>query len=113
MKWPSADRESLENPARFVAFDQLYFDGHNILDWTLTRRLKALQSTMEYPPTERFGGKEPYAKAIAAGHEGTVAKRLDSPYMPGSRSSAWVKIKPQLDASRGQKKDVEGGTDTL
>jgi DNA ligase-1 len=31
--------------------------------------------------------------AIAAGHEGVMAKSLDAPYAAGSRGSAWLKIK--------------------
>jgi bifunctional non-homologous end joining protein LigD len=34
--------------------------------------------------------------AIHAGLEGIVAKRLDSPYLPGVRTDAWLKIKGQL-----------------
>lgn len=34
-----------------------------------------------------------YARTIAAGHEGVMAKALDSPYDAGSRGAAWLKIK--------------------
>ncbi len=34
-----------------------------------------------------------YARALADGHEGLVAKRLDSPYTPGKRGAAWLKLK--------------------
>ena len=30
------------------------------------------------------------------GLEGIIAKHLDSPYLPGSRSQFWLKIKPRL-----------------
>ena len=33
-------------------------------------------------------------EAIKAGHEGLMAKRLDSPYTPGVRGKRWFKIKP-------------------
>ena len=33
-------------------------------------------------------------EALAAGHEGLMAKALDSPYMPGNRGKLWFKIKP-------------------
>jgi ATP-dependent DNA ligase len=30
------------------------------------------------------------------GLEGIMAKRLDGPYLPGKRSSYWLKIKPKV-----------------
>ena len=35
--------------------------------------------------------------AIAAGHEGLMAKKLDSPYTPGNRGKKWLKIKTILE----------------
>ncbi len=34
-----------------------------------------------------------WQEALAAGHEGVMAKRLDSPYTPGIRGGAWLKLK--------------------
>jgi DNA ligase-1 len=34
-----------------------------------------------------------YAAALAAGHEGVMAKSLDSPYEAGNRGASWLKIK--------------------
>jgi len=34
-----------------------------------------------------------YAAALAAGHEGVMAKSLDAPYEAGNRGAAWLKIK--------------------
>jgi hypothetical protein len=43
-----------------------------------------------------FGtGRVFFAAATTAGHEGVVAKRLNSSYRPGRRSAAWRKIKPR------------------
>ena len=36
-------------------------------------------------------------EAIAAGHEGLMAKKLDSPYTPGRRGKRWLKIKTILE----------------
>ncbi|MCB2172583.1 ATP-dependent DNA ligase, partial [archaeon] len=33
-------------------------------------------------------------QAIESGHEGLMAKRLDSPYSPGARGKNWYKLKP-------------------
>ncbi|MEJ7598335.1 MAG: ATP-dependent DNA ligase [Kofleriaceae bacterium] len=37
-----------------------------------------------------------YERAIAAGHEGVMAKALDAPYDAGNRGAAWLKIKRVL-----------------
>ena len=37
------------------------------------------------------------SEAMSAGHEGLMAKRLDSPYTPGIRGKHWLKIKPILE----------------
>jgi DNA ligase-1 len=37
------------------------------------------------------------SEAMNAGHEGLMAKRLDSPYTPGIRGKHWLKIKPVLE----------------
>jgi DNA ligase-1 len=36
-------------------------------------------------------------EAINAGHEGLMAKRIDSPYTPGIGGKSWLKIKPVLE----------------
>lgn len=36
-------------------------------------------------------------EAISAGHEGLMAKKLDSPYTPGARGKRWLKIKQVLE----------------
>jgi DNA ligase-1 len=38
-----------------------------------------------------------FEKSIEAGHEGLVAKRLDSPYQPGIRGKAWLKVKRSME----------------
>ena len=43
--------------------------------------------------TSRTTPRRLYAAAIDSGFEGIVAKRKDSTYQPGRRSSAWLKIK--------------------
>src|SRR5262249_62026302 len=39
-------------------------------------------------------GREFFARVVAQGHEGVLAKDLGSAYQPGQRSRAWKKIKP-------------------
>jgi DNA ligase-1 len=47
-------------------------------------------------PRDLAEGEAFYRDAIAAGHEGVMAKALDSPYTPGVRGAAWLKIKHSL-----------------
>jgi len=44
-------------------------------------------------PWFRGGGRQVLAASVQQGLEGIVAKRLDSPYQPGRRSEAWIKVK--------------------
>jgi DNA ligase D-like protein (predicted 3'-phosphoesterase) len=48
---------------------------------------------LSVPVEER--GEDYYRAAIAKGLEGVMAKRKDSPYEPGLRSGAWLKVKGQ------------------
>src|SRR5262249_36420877 len=45
--------------------------------------------TSELPAAERF-----FEEALAAGHEGLMAKSLTASYEAGSRGYSWLKIKP-------------------
>jgi DNA ligase-1 len=38
-----------------------------------------------------------FQKSVQEGHEGLIAKRLDSPYRPGSRGKLWLKIKQTME----------------
>jgi bifunctional non-homologous end joining protein LigD len=85
-------------PAVLVCFDLLHFAGVNTrrARYIDRRRYLAqillptahLQLIHASPDAEAL-----YAAAVAAGHEGVVAKRKDSRYQPGRRSPAWVKIR--------------------
>jgi DNA ligase-1 len=94
-----------EIPVKFVLFDLLYHDGELLLDQTLLerrRRLKRLvaagQSKQLQVAPERMcetreALKESFRAALAAGHEGIVAKAPDSLYTPGRRGRFWFKLK--------------------
>ena len=86
-------------PATFVAFDLLYLDGHSLLDAPYEQRRDRLEEldlngpNWRTPPSYRGEGKPLLEATREQGLEGVVAKRLDSPYCPGKRSSYWVKVK--------------------
>jgi len=87
-------------PLRLHLFDVLYLDGELLIDEPYRRRWETLESiapgellakrlvTSSPEEAKRF-----LKDALAMGHEGLMAKRLDSPYTPGSRGKAWFKIK--------------------
>jgi DNA ligase 1 len=91
-------------PVQFVAFDLLYQDGELLLDEPLTKRKTRLDAIVAGDsPALRPGGRtkcgsaeavqRAFRDALAAGHEGIVAKVADSPYTPGRRGGFWFKLK--------------------
>jgi DNA ligase 1 len=84
-------------------FDCLYIDGSAIIDRPGAERVVALAAavperlvvprrvTSEVLEAEAF-----LQAALAAGHEGVMAKALDAPYEAGARGGAWLKIKPAV-----------------
>lgn len=91
-------------PVKFVAFDLLFQDGEFLVDVPLMERksrLDALFATASpalrpASQTECRSADEvrhTFRNALAAGHEGIVAKVADSPYTPGRRSGFWFKLK--------------------
>lgn len=95
---PSA-RLTAAVPVRYLVFDVLRFDGRSLV-WEPYEKRRALLEDLplagpaiDVPPT--FPGEAPLVLAVSRQHqlEGVVVKRLDSPYLPGHRSPAWLKIK--------------------
>jgi DNA ligase-1 len=89
-----------ELPLSPFFFDILYADGTSLLGEPYSRRFEVLESKVpaqQRPPQLRTadGGQAQsfFDAALAAGHEGLMAKSLDAPYEAGSRGAAWMKIK--------------------
>jgi ATP-dependent DNA ligase I len=91
-------------PVKFVAFDVLYRDGDLLLDEPLSQRKVLLHEILRgAPDAMRVAGRTEcrtadavslaFRAALAAGHEGIVAKAADSKYMPGRRGGFWFKLK--------------------
>jgi bifunctional non-homologous end joining protein LigD len=86
-------------PVTYVIFDLLWLEGHSTLALPYRHRRKLLLGLDLNGPTwrtpaHREGDGAALLKASEQQDlEGIVAKRLDSPYEPGRRSSAWIKIK--------------------
>lgn len=86
-------------PCTYCIFDLLYREGEDLTGAPLERRLKLLQQSMtETHPSfyinENFtAGKTLFSQIEEAGMEGIVAKEKKSLYLPGQKSSRWLKIK--------------------
>lgn len=95
----AAARVQAKYPVWFVLFDVLWLDGSWTTDLPLPRRRELLEElTIEGPnwqtsPAHVGEGRSMLDNAKMHGIEGIVAKRLDSTYELGRRSSAWIKIK--------------------
>jgi bifunctional non-homologous end joining protein LigD len=81
----------------------LYLRGRSLLHQPLSERRALLHEWLpdhEYlAPCQGVVGKgrKLFQSALKAGHEGIVAKRLTSPYVPNSRTDAWRKIKKRME----------------
>lgn len=91
---------STELPIRPFFFDCLRVDDRSIAELPARERFEALAEAV--PQSLRvprlITASEPaarafYEAAIAAGHEGLMAKSLDAPYEAGNRGASWLKIK--------------------
>jgi bifunctional non-homologous end joining protein LigD len=95
----AARRAADRTPVQFLAYDLLWLEGHATLDVVPyeERRelLDGLAVTGEHwqtPPYFPGGGRYALEAAHDQGLPGVIAKRLDSPYLPGQRSRRWLKI---------------------
>jgi bifunctional non-homologous end joining protein LigD len=92
-------RRMRDTPVTYVIFDLLYLDGHSTLSLAYEQRRELLEAlelqgaSWRVPAWHRGEGSALLAATRDLGIEGVVAKRLDSTYSPGQRSSAWVKVK--------------------
>jgi bifunctional non-homologous end joining protein LigD len=103
-------RKMKEVPVTYMLFDLMWLDGHSLLKETYVdrrRKLDALKlngDSWQTPPYEKGGGPAMLEASRKAGLEGIMGKKLDSPYEPGRRSGAWVKVK-----NRNRQEFVIGG----
>ncbi|MFX0168094.1 MAG: ATP-dependent DNA ligase [Candidatus Hodarchaeota archaeon] len=93
-----------EIPVTLHLFDLLMLNQEVLIDTAYTvRRQKLEQIRGKIPLVDQLitsdvdVGTQLFEKAIEAGHEGLVAKRLDSPYQPGIRGKAWLKVKQSME----------------
>ncbi len=92
-------RAAALHPVVYYVFDILSVNGHSLLDRPFVKRREILRAILPEGRTLRISeamqgeGRTFFEAARGHGVEGVVAKRWDSLYTPGTRSTAWVKVK--------------------
>lgn len=88
-----------EIPLSPFMFDVLYVDGQSLLANPYEDRMKVLPAIASSTAVPRLVSADPeesrrfFAQALAAGHEGVMAKSLHAPYSAGQRGFHWLKLK--------------------
>jgi DNA ligase-1 len=89
-----------ELPIQAFFFDCLRLGEQSLADRPARERFQALARAV--PPellvprlitADETQARQFYAAALAAGHEGVMAKSLQAPYEAGNRGASWLKIK--------------------
>jgi bifunctional non-homologous end joining protein LigD len=92
-------RRARDVPVVIVLFDLLWLDGHSLMDRPYDERRAALEAlelngpAWQTPSAHHGDGGALLEATAQQGLEGLVAKRRDSVYEPGRRSSCWIKVK--------------------
>jgi bifunctional non-homologous end joining protein LigD len=95
-------RQMQLTPVAYLLFDVLYLDGALLVPRPYVARRQRLLGLglagrhWQTPPHQVGEGQMLMRASTATGLEGVIAKRLDSPYEPGRRSGAWLKVKNRL-----------------
>ena len=95
------DASQKEIPLKLYLFDLLALNGRSLVDAPYRERWAALEGLVpkDVVTPRRIATRpqeiEAFLKeALDAGHEGLMAKQLDSTYSVGKRGKKWFKIKP-------------------
>ena len=89
------------HPASYVVFDVLFRAFEPVMQRPLHARRELLREVVEGAGDARLvlsdgvigAGVHTFEQMVRMGLEGVVAKRLESPYLPGARTDAWIKVK--------------------
>jgi len=97
-------------PTLYYVFDVLWYNGDDLTGHSILERRKVLERVVKPRSAIQIGsyveaeGKALFQLTKEKGMEGIIAKRKDSIYRPGKRTSDWLKIKARL-----QQEFVVGG----
>jgi DNA ligase-1 len=96
----NVEKRRAELPMHAFFFDCLRLEDRSLVDRPARERFAALaQAVPESLRNPQLINRSEdaasafYEAALAAGHEGLMAKSLDSPYEAGNRGASWLKIK--------------------
>ena len=86
----------------YVVFDLLAHQGRSLVGQPLQERRALLEDLLmrwqeprvQYSEGIIGPGRLLFEQAVRQGQEGAMAKHLGSRYLPGQRSSCWLKLKP-------------------
>jgi bifunctional non-homologous end joining protein LigD len=98
-------------PTLYYVFDLLWYKGDDLTQKPVLERRKVLERVLKPAAGIQLGscieaeGKALFELTKEKGMEGVIAKRKDSLYRPGKRTSDWLKIKARL-----QQEFVVGGS---
>lgn len=90
-------------PITFIAYDIIYKDGKELIDIPLLERKKILAETViecnriAVSKVVENKGVELFDLTKKNGLEGVIAKKKDSKYFYGRRSTDWIKFKNMID----------------
>ncbi len=97
--------KSLSVPLKFFVFDILYKNGQDLLNVPFSDRRKELEKTIksgdllvispQIITDSAVDIRKYHDEQLSKGLEGTVVKKLNSPYEPGRRGYSWVKFKEE------------------
>jgi bifunctional non-homologous end joining protein LigD len=91
--------ENQDHPIQYYIFDLLKLNGHNTTGLSLIERKELLQKiiprneVIKYSDHILENGKSFFKVSKEKDLEGIIAKKIDSGYYPGKRTSDWLKIK--------------------
>lgn len=85
-------------PVQLLISDVLHLEGESLLDQAYRQRRDALEElqlqglSWQVPPTFPGDGAAVLEAARSQGLDGVVAKELESPYRPGTRTRKWISV---------------------
>ncbi|GAA4450268.1 DNA polymerase ligase N-terminal domain-containing protein [Phytohabitans houttuyneae] len=94
----AARRVASRVPVQYLVFDLLWVEGRATVDLPYTERRELLDALelagphWQVPPHFTGGGEFARQASREQGAGGVVAKRLDSPYLPGKRTRQWLEL---------------------
>jgi DNA ligase-1 len=95
------ERMKKEIPLASYFFDLLYLDGDPLFGEPYRKRFELLSESVpsgyripQIVTADEKDVREFLEKSLEVGHEGIMAKGVDSPYVAGHRGFYWLKIKP-------------------